>query len=175
MNGLIRASLRNPIAVTVRTLRLALLGRPWPRTPSRSTSCRSFRSPAVQVLTFYGGMPARSIEKNITSRMERGVGPGVGRRGGWSRARSSAPASCATTSAATLDRSGALTECASLAGWEYPTMPPGTLPPVILPVRPESSTPVCLMALDSQAGGRMAGDGMRGAVVRHGAVRGSAR
>ena len=26
-----------------------------------------FKSPAVQVLTFYGGMPAASIEKNITS------------------------------------------------------------------------------------------------------------
>ena len=52
-----------------------------------------------------------------------------------------------------MDRSGALTESASLAGWEYPTMPPGTLPPVILPYDPTSSTPVCLLALDSQGGG----------------------
>ena len=47
----------------------------------------------------------------------------------------------------------ALTETASLAGWEYPTMPPGTLPPVILPYDPTSSTPVCLLALDSRSGG----------------------
>ena len=72
MNGLIRASLRNPIAVTVMTLTLAILGGlatyaiPVDILPV-------FRSPAVQVLTFYGGMPAASIEKNITSRMERGV------------------------------------------------------------------------------------------------------
>src|SRR5438067_953742 len=56
MNGLIRASLRNPIAVTVMTLTLGLLG---------ALACFAipidilpvFRSPAVQALTFYGGMP----------------------------------------------------------------------------------------------------------------------
>ncbi|HKI21545.1 MAG TPA: efflux RND transporter permease subunit, partial [Isosphaeraceae bacterium] len=48
-----------------------------------------------------------------------------------------------------VDRSGALTEVNSLAGWEYPTMPPGTLPPVVLPYDPTSTTPVCLVALDS--------------------------
>ena len=72
MNGLIRASLRNPIGVTVSVLSIALLGGlalaaiPVDILPV-------FRSPAVQVLTFYGGMPAVNIEKNITSRMERGV------------------------------------------------------------------------------------------------------
>jgi hypothetical protein len=72
MNGLIRASLRNPIAVPVMTPTLALLGAlaayviPVDILPA-------FRSPAVPVLTFYGGMPAASIEKNITSRTERGV------------------------------------------------------------------------------------------------------
>ena len=29
-----------------------------------------FKSPAVQTLVFYGGMPAASIEKNITARLE---------------------------------------------------------------------------------------------------------
>src|SRR5262245_25332002 len=151
MNGLIRASLRNPIAVTVMTLSLALLGAlaayaiPVDILPV-------FRSPAVQVLTFYGGMPAASSEKNITSRMERGVVQASGGERVESR-------SIVGTSIVRdyfgghVDRSGALTECASLAGWEYPTMPPGTLPPVILPYDPTNSTPVCLMALDSQAGG----------------------
>ena len=37
-----------------------------------------FKSPAVQVLTFYGGMPAEGMEKDITSRMER-----WGRSGEW--------------------------------------------------------------------------------------------
>ena len=79
MNGLIRASLKNPIAVTVMMLALVVLG---------GLSAASipidilpvFRSPAVQTLVFYSGMPAASIEKNITARLERGVGQASGGR-----------------------------------------------------------------------------------------------
>ena len=106
------------------------------------------RSPAVQVLTFYGGMPAASIEKNITARMERGVVQASG--GERIESRSIVGVSIVRNYfGGHVDPSGALTESSSLAGWEYPTMPPGTLPPVVLPYDPTSSTPVCLMALDS--------------------------
>ena len=151
MNGLIQASLRNPIAVTVMTLTLGLLG---------ALACFAipvdilpvFKSPAVQTLTFYGGMPAASIEKNITSRMERGVVQASG--GERIESRSIVGVSIVRDYfGGHVDRSGALTEVASLAGWEFPTMPPGTLPPVILPYDPTSSTPVCLIALDSRSGG----------------------
>ncbi|HEY5314239.1 MAG TPA: efflux RND transporter permease subunit, partial [Pirellulales bacterium] len=73
MNGLIRASLNNPYAVTVMVLTLLVLGAlslvqiPIDILPV-------FRAPAVQVLTFYSGMPASSIEKDITNRMERWTG-----------------------------------------------------------------------------------------------------
>src|SRR4051794_20083008 len=77
MNGLIRASLRNPYAVTVMALTVIVLG---------VLSLRSipidilpvFKSPAVQTLTFYGGMPAESIENDITNRMERWTGMASG-------------------------------------------------------------------------------------------------
>src|SRR5205085_8693722 len=77
MNGLIRASLKNSYAVTVMSLTLVLLG---------TVSALSipidilpvFKSPAVQVLTFYGGMPASSVEKDISNRMERWVGQASG-------------------------------------------------------------------------------------------------
>ena len=77
MNGLIRASLRNPYAVTVMCLTLVMLGTvaayliPIDILPV-------FKSPAVQVLTFYGGMPAASVEKDITNRMERWTGQATG-------------------------------------------------------------------------------------------------
>src|SRR5580698_10463 len=70
MNGLIRASLGNPYAVTVMCLSMLVLGTltlfqiPIDILPV-------FRSPAVQVLTFYGGMPAEGVEKDITGRIER--------------------------------------------------------------------------------------------------------
>ncbi|MGH7136239.1 MAG: efflux RND transporter permease subunit, partial [Pirellulales bacterium] len=154
MNGLIRASIRNPIAVTVMSLVVAVLG---------SLAAYSlpidilpvFRSPAVQVLVFYGGMPAASIEKNITSRLERGVVQATGGR--RLESRSIVGVSIVRDYfRSNTDRSGALTECNSLAGWEYPTMPPGTLPPVVLPYDPTSATPVCLIALDSDTHGEAA-------------------
>src|SRR5579875_886116 len=151
MNGLIHASLRNPIAVTVMTLALAVLGGlaaysiPIDILPV-------FKSPAVQVLVFYGGMPAASIEKNITARLERGVGQASGGR--RLESRSIIGISIVRNYfRSNVDRSGALTEVNSYAGWEYPTMPPGTLPPVVLPYDPTSVTPVCLVALDSPAHG----------------------
>jgi multidrug efflux pump subunit AcrB len=147
MNGLIKASLRNPIAVTVLSLAAIVLGVlaayaiPIDILPV-------FKSPAVQTLVFYGGMPAASIEKNITARLERGVVQATGGR--RIESRSIVGVSIVRDYfRGNVDRSGALTEVNSLAGWEYPTMPPGTLPPVVLPYDPTSTTPVGLLALDS--------------------------
>ncbi len=151
MDGLIRASLKNPIAVTVLVLALVVLG---------GLSAYSipvdilpvFKSPAVQALVFYSGMPAASIEKNITARLERGVGQASGGR--RIESRSIVGISIVRDYfRSNVDRSGALTEVNSYAGWEYPTMPPGTLPPVVLPYDPTSVTPVCLVALDSPTHG----------------------
>ena len=147
MNGLIRASLKNPIAVTVMTLAIVVLGG-LSATSIPIDILPVFRSPAVQTLVFYSGMPAASIEKNITARLERGVGQASGGR--RLESRSIVGISIVRDYfRSNVDRSGALTEVNSLAGWEYPTMPPGTLPPVVLPYDPTSATPVCLVALDS--------------------------
>ncbi len=77
MRALIRASLKNKPAVTVFALTIVLLG---------SLSLYSipidilpvFKSPAVMVLTFYGGMPPQNVERDITNRLERwtGMAPG---------------------------------------------------------------------------------------------------
>jgi multidrug efflux pump subunit AcrB len=154
MNPMILSSLRNPIAVTVMSLAVSLIGVlaamniPIDILPV-------FNSPAVQILTFYGGMPAASIEKNLTSRMERGVVQASGGR--KLESRSIVGASIVRNYfRSNVDRSGALTETNSLAGAEYPTMPPGTLPPIVLPYDPTSATPVCLIALDSDSQGEAA-------------------
>ena len=151
MNGLIHASLKNPIAVTVMVLALVVLGvLSAYRIPVDILPV--FKSPAVQALVFYSGMPAASIEKNITARLERGVGQASGGR--RIESRSIVGISIVRNQFhSNVDRSGALTEVSSYAGWEYPTMPPGTLPPVVLPYDPTSATPVCLVALDSQVHG----------------------
>jgi multidrug efflux pump subunit AcrB len=151
MNGLIRASLRNPIAVTVTVLALVVLGLMSVFAIPRDI-LPVFNSPAVQSLVFYGGMPAASIEKNITARLERGVGQATGVR--RIESRSIVGISIVRNFfRGNVDRSGAMTEVNSFAGWEYPTMPPGTLPPVVLAYDPTGTTPACLVALDSKTQG----------------------
>ena len=57
MNALIRGSLKNPHAVTVLALAILVIGVLTLRQISVDI-LPVFKSPAVQVLTFYGGMPA---------------------------------------------------------------------------------------------------------------------
>ncbi|HEX4142835.1 MAG TPA: efflux RND transporter permease subunit [Pirellulales bacterium] len=148
MNGLIRASLRNPYAVTVLVLTILILG---------GIALRSipvdilpvFNAPAVQALTFYSGMPAESIEKDITARMERWTGQAAGTARQESRSIVGASIIRNYYRSGT-DPNGALTQVNSLATAAIPGMPPGTLPPVVLPFDPTSTVPVCLVALDSK-------------------------
>ncbi|HEV7223321.1 MAG TPA: efflux RND transporter permease subunit [Pirellulales bacterium] len=147
MNGMIRASLKNPRAVTVMVLTLLLLGiLTLPMMPIDILPV--FKSPAVQVLTFYGGMPAASVEKDITNRMERWTGQAAGTA--RQESRSIVGASIIRNYYRDdIDPNGALTQVNSLASAAIPNLPPGTLPPVILPFDPTSTVPTCLVALDS--------------------------
>src|SRR5262249_21423636 len=141
MKGLIRASLGNPHAVIVMSLAIlvaGLLALPVnipgiykSKSPIPIDILPVFRSPAVQVLTFSGGMPAPAMEEDITNRMERWTGQVNGMRRQESR-------SMLGTSIVRnyfyddIDPNGALTEVNSLALATLPNLPPGTLPPVVL-------------------------------------------
>jgi multidrug efflux pump subunit AcrB len=147
MNGLIRGSLKNPHAVTVLALTIAVLG---------ILSVRAipidilpvFKSPAVQTLTFYTGMPAEGIANDITNRMERWVGQASGTK--RQESRSIIGASIVRNYFEDdVDPNGALTQVNSLALGSIPTLPPGTLPPVVLPFDPTATTPACIVAVDS--------------------------
>ena len=147
MNGLIRASLKNPYAVTVTVLTLLVLGI-LALTQIPIDILPVFKSPAVQVLTFYSGMPAASVEKDITNRMERWTGQAAGTA--RQESRSIVGASIIRNYYRDdIDPNGALTQVNSLASAAIPNLPPGTLPPVILPFDPTSTVPACLVALDS--------------------------
>ena len=70
MNGLIKFSLNNWYAVVVSVLAIGVVGVMTISQIPRDILPTN-RSPAVQVLTFYGGMPAAAVEKDISNRMER--------------------------------------------------------------------------------------------------------
>lgn len=147
MNGLIRASIGNRHAVTVMALTIVVLGLlglfllPIDILPI-------FRSPAVQTLTFYSGMPASTIEKDITNRMERWVGQANGTARLESRSILGASV-VRNYFQGDVDPSAALTQVNSLALASVPMLPPGTLPPVVLPFDPTATTPIGLVALDA--------------------------
>ncbi|MGC8640567.1 MAG: efflux RND transporter permease subunit [Isosphaeraceae bacterium] len=147
MNGLIRASLGNPHAVAVMSFTLIILGS-LSITLIPIDILPVFNSPAVQTLTFYTGMSADSIAHDITNRMERWTGQANGML--RQESRSILGASIVRNYfQGDVDPNGALTQVNSLALGVIPNLPPGTLPPVVLPFDPTSMTPVCVVAIDS--------------------------
>jgi multidrug efflux pump subunit AcrB len=158
MKWLIRASLANPHAVIV--LSLAILVAGWLALPFEMLPRpKSFKpipidilpvssSPAVQVLTFYGGMPAAGVEKDITNRMERWTSQAEGMKRQESRSILGASV-VRNYFFDDIDPNGALTTVNSLALATLPNLPPGTLPPVVMKFDPTSTTPVAIVALDS--------------------------
>ncbi|HMF11398.1 MAG TPA: efflux RND transporter permease subunit, partial [Gemmataceae bacterium] len=148
MNGLIRFSLRNWHAVMVLVLTIVMVGG-LALTQIPFDILPVYKKPAVQVLTFYGGMPASSVEKDISNRMERWTGQSSGMERQESRSITGASI-VRNYYRDGVDENGALTEVNSLASAAIPNLPPGTLPPVILKYDPTGTTPVCLVALDSE-------------------------
>jgi Cu/Ag efflux pump CusA len=157
MNGLIRFALRNPRAITVLMLTIVIAGvmvlglLPGTKALIPSDILPVYRSPAVQVLTFYNGMPATSVEADITSRMERWTGQAAGTSRQESRSIIGASIIRNYYSGDT-DPSAALTQVNSLATAAIPNLPrapsrrsscPTTRPlrDARLPGRPEQPDP----------------------------------
>src|SRR6266404_5522235 len=107
-----------------------------------------FKAPAVQVLTYYNGMPASSIEKTITNRIERWVNQAPGARLVESK---SVPgvSVCKIYFRDDIDPNGALTLTNSLALGTLPTLPPNTLPPVVLPFDPTGTLPLGILTVSN--------------------------
>jgi multidrug efflux pump subunit AcrB len=142
---LIKASLKNPYMVaTIVFMILALGTLSLLRIPIDILPV--FRTPAVQVLTYFQGMPATSIEKTITNRIERWVNqsPGVA-----SVTSKSVPGVSVVRLIFRddIDPNAALTMTNALALGTLPTLPPNTLPPVVLPYDPTGTLPLGILTV----------------------------
>jgi multidrug efflux pump subunit AcrB len=146
---IVKAALKNPYAVAVLAFTIIVLGVvalfniPVDILPV-------FKAPAVEVLTYYQGMPASSIEKTITNRIERWVNqsPGV------SRIESKSVPGVSVVKLYfrdDIDSSSALTLTTSLALGTLPTLPPNTLPPVVLPFDPTGTMPLGILTVTNRA------------------------
>jgi len=144
---LIKASLRNPYMVLAFAMATALLGAlALLRIPVDILP--AFKSPAVQVLTYYPGMPAAAIERTVTNRLERWVNQAPGARLVESR---SVPGVSVVRVffREDTDPNQALTLVNSLALGALPNLPPNTLPPVALPFDATGTLPVGILTVSN--------------------------
>jgi multidrug efflux pump subunit AcrB len=144
---LVRAALSNFHAVVVLMLLILVLGTVALMSIAVDI-LPSFKAPAVQVLTYFNGMPAGSTERIITDRVERWVNQSPGIRQVESR-------SVTGVSVVKLyfrddtEPTAALTMTNSLALGAMPSLPPNTLPPVVLPFDPTGTLPLGIITVSN--------------------------
>jgi multidrug efflux pump subunit AcrB len=145
--GLVKLALGNIYGVIVFALVLMVLGSvaivsiPVDILPA-------FKIPAVQVLTYFNGMPARSIERTLTDRIERwcNQSPGV-----------ASVESRSVTGVSVVkfyfredtDPNSALTMTTSLAAGARAYLPTNTLPPLVLPFDPTGTLPLGILTVSN--------------------------
>src|SRR5574341_368712 len=146
---MIHSALRNPYAVTVGALTVLLLGIvALTRIPTDILP--TFKTPAVQILTLYPGMPAEVMEKDITSRLERWTGQasGIVRQ----EAKSLVGVSIVKDFfGEDVDPNTAMAQVTSLAMSDLYYLPPGTIPPMVMPFDPTASIPLALISVSSRS------------------------
>ncbi|MFN8006803.1 MAG: efflux RND transporter permease subunit [Terriglobia bacterium] len=144
---MISSALRNPYAVTVGALTVLLLGIvALTRIPTDILP--TFKTPAVQVLTLYPGMPAEIMEKDITTRLERWTGQsnGVARQESRSMIGVSVLRDYFRPD---IDPNTAMSQVSSLAISDMYYLPPGTIPPMVMPFDPTATLPLALLSVSS--------------------------
>src|SRR5437870_9744569 len=147
---IVKIALKNHYFVVVLALMIIVLGRVAVRNIPVDI-LPVFKAPAVQVLTYFQGMPASSIEKTITNRIERWVNqsPGV------ERIESKSVPGVSVVKLYfrdDIDPNAALTMTTSLAQGTLPTLPPNTLPPVTLPFDPTGTLPLGILTVSNDRG-----------------------
>jgi multidrug efflux pump subunit AcrB len=144
---LIKASLRNPYMVATIVFMIIVLGAiSLSRIPIDILPV--FKAPAVQVITYYQGMPASSIEKTITNRIERWVNQAPG--ASLVESKSIPGVSIVRVYFRDdIDPTAALTMTNQLALGTMPTLPPNTLPPVVLPFDPTATMPLGVLTVEN--------------------------
>jgi multidrug efflux pump subunit AcrB len=145
--NLVKLALRNPHGVAVMGLAILILGLTvMVRVPTDILP--TFRTPAVQILTFYPGMPAEFVEQDITTRLERWTGQanGVARQESKSMIGVSVVKDFFRPD---IDLNTAMSMVSSLAMSDLYYLPPGTIPPMVMPFDPTATIPLALVTVSS--------------------------
>ena len=144
---MIRGALRNPYLIIVAALGLAVVGTvSYLKIPADLLPL--FKTPAVQIVTFYPGMPPEVMERDIMSRLERWTGQSVGIEHQEAKAMLGV---CVVKDffreEITMDT--AMSQVTSYAMSDMFYLPPGTIPPMVMPFDPTASVPLCLVSVSN--------------------------
>lgn len=144
---LVRISIKNPFLVIVMCLLICVMGYVTiKRIPVDILP--SFRTPAVQVLTLYPGMPTEIMEKDITSRLERWTGQSEGIERQESRSMMGVSI-VKDFFRDDIDPNTAFSQVTSYAMSDLYYLPPGTVPPMVMLFDPSAPLPTALLAASS--------------------------
>jgi multidrug efflux pump subunit AcrB len=145
---IVRGALKSPYAVAVMALLILVIG--VVAILSIAVDILPvFKAPAVQVMTYFSGMPTGSVEKTITNRIERWTNQATG----CQRVESKSTLGVSVVRLYfqdNIDPNGALTQVNSLALGTLPTLPPNTLPPVVVPFDPTATIPLGVLTVSSE-------------------------
>ncbi len=143
----IEVSLKNPYLVVVSVLAVLVVGvRAMRDIPADLLP--QFDTPAVQIVCFYPGMPPEVMERDIMSRLERWTGQSVGIEHQEAKAMLGV---CVVKDFFREDISfdTAMSQVTSYAMSDMFYLPPGTIPPMVMPFDPTASVPLCLVSVSS--------------------------
>ncbi len=144
---LVSRSLRNPYAVAVGALAVLIIG--VTAVSSMGVDILpTFKTPAVQILTFYPGMPAEIVEQDISTRLQRWTGQanGVARQEAKSMVGVSVVKNYFRPD---IDPNTALSMTSALAIADLYYLPPGTIPPMVMPFDPTATMPLAVITVSS--------------------------
>ncbi|MBI4566422.1 MAG: efflux RND transporter permease subunit [Planctomycetes bacterium] len=148
---LVRLGLRNPYAVLVMALGTLVLGVFVLFGPKRIPAdiLPQFKTPAVQVLTLYPGMPAETVERDMNTRLQRWTGQSVGIEHQEAKAMLGVSV-VRDFFHEHIDPDAAMAQVTSYAMSDLYYLPPGTIPPMVMPFDPTASIPLCLFGIASK-------------------------
>jgi multidrug efflux pump subunit AcrB len=138
-------ALRNPHFIIVGCLLVTILG-VLSYAMLAKDLLPSVKSPAVQILSFYPGMPVDDVAANLSSRFELYTGQATGIIRQESRSLNSVSVVRNYFSEDT-DLNSAMSQTASLVMSVLRRLPPGTQPPLLLPFDPTATVPIALVAV----------------------------
>ena len=144
---MIRAALQNPYLVVVIVLMVAVIGAlsayqiPADLLPTFTTS-------AAQIVCFYPGMPPEVMEQDIMSRLQRWSGQSAGIEHQEAKAMQGV---CIVKNFfhPHVTQAEALSQVSMYAMSDLFYLPPGTIPPMVMPFDPTASIPLCLVSVSN--------------------------